>query len=127
MATILVVEDDADIRQLITFTLTHDGFEAVEAATAEEAWAHLDKTQPAAILLDLMLPDMDGISLCETFRKLPRTANTPILMITAWATVQARMLGHDAGADDYITKPFSPRDMIRRLRQAIDRRAPVAA
>ena len=127
MATVLVVEDEADICQLIAFTLKHDGFEVVEAGTAEEAWRRAANIRPSAIVLDLMLPDMDGISLCEMFRKQPSTANAPILMVTAWATVQARMLGHDAGADDYISKPFSPRDLVRRVRGAMEARRPVAA
>lgn len=127
MATVLVVEDEEDIRQLITFTLKHDGFEVVEAGNAEEAWKRAANITPAAILLDLMLPDMDGISLCEMFRKQPSTANAPILMVTAWATVQARSLGRDAGADDYISKPFSPRELVRRIREAMQTKRPIAA
>src|ERR1044071_4697542 len=92
---ILVVEDEPDIRELIVFTLRTHGYEVDEAGTAEEAWRKASATPPQLLVLDLFLPDMDGISLCEMFRKLPHTAQAPVIVLTAWATVQARMLGRE--------------------------------
>jgi two-component system alkaline phosphatase synthesis response regulator PhoP len=124
---ILVVEDEPDIRELIVFTLKNHGYEVIEAACGEEAWTRAANDKPEMLLLDLFLPDMDGLSLCEMFRRLPHTANIPILMLTAWATVQARMLGRDAGADDYMTKPFSPRELAQRVEKLAKSKLPVSA
>jgi two-component system alkaline phosphatase synthesis response regulator PhoP len=124
---ILVVEDEPDIRELIVFTLKNHGYQVIEAACGEEAWTRAANDKPEMLLLDLFLPDMDGLSLCEMFRRLPHTANIPILMLTAWATVQARMLGRDAGADDYMTKPFSPRELAQRVEKLAKSKQPVPA
>jgi two-component system alkaline phosphatase synthesis response regulator PhoP len=124
---ILVVEDEPDIRELIVFTLKNHGYEVIEATCGEQAWTKAANEKPEMLLLDLFLPDMDGLSLCEMFRRLPHTANIPILMLTAWATVQARMLGRDAGADDYMTKPFSPRELAQRVEKLAKSKLPVPA
>jgi len=122
-----VVEDEPDIRELIVFTLRNHGYEVIEAACGEEAWAQAEKQQPQMLVLDVFLPDMDGISLCEMFRRLPHTAKIPIMMLTAWATTQARMFGLDAGADDYMTKPFSPHELAQRIEKLAKAKLAVAA
>src|ERR1051325_10174560 len=114
---ILIVEDEPDIRELIAFTLRNRGYEVIEAGCGEEAWTKAAEQKPQMLVLDVFLPDMDGISLCEMFRRLPHTAGVPIMMLTAWATAQARTFGIDAGADDYMTKPFSPRELAQRVDQ----------
>lgn len=112
---ILVVEDEPDIRELIALTLRGRGHEVIVAQSGEEAWVKAAEQKPQMLVLDLFLPDMDGISLCEMFRRLPHTKTIPIMMLTACATAQTQMLGHDAGADDYMTKPFSPRELSERV------------
>ena|SRR5258706_2341996 len=124
---ILVVEDEPDIRELITLTLRNIGHEVIEAGCGEEAWAKAEAHKPQLLVLDLFLPDMDGISLCQMFRRLPHTSGIPIMMLTAWATVQARVLGREAGADDYMTKPFSPRELAQRIEKLLKSHLPLAA
>lgn len=112
---VLVVEDEADIRDLIVFSLRNHGLDVVGADCGEVAWIEAAKQTPDLLVLDVLLPDMDGISLCEMFRKIPQTAKTPILMLTACASSQTRGIAEDAGADDFMTKPFSPRELAQRV------------
>lgn len=112
---VLVVEDEADIRELILFTLNSHGFDAEGAECAEEAWIKAAKRTPDLFVLDILLPDMDGLSLCEMFRRIPQTTKAPILMLTACATGHTRSIAAGAGANDYMTKPFSPRELAQRV------------
>jgi len=124
---VLVVEDEGDIRELIVFTLRHHGFEVVEADSAEEAWIRAAQHHPSVMILDVLLPDMDGFSLCEMFRRIPETTKSPILMLTACATIQARSIAQNCGATDFMTKPFSPRELVARVQRLLDRDAELAA
>jgi DNA-binding response OmpR family regulator len=127
MNRILVVEDEADIRELIVFTLKSHGYEVDAAECAEEAWILAAKQAPDAVLLDVLLPDMDGLSLCEMFRKIPAVAHVPILMLTACATLQTRSVARDVGATDFMTKPFSPRELALRVDRLLARSQRLAA
>ena len=122
---VLVVEDETDIRDLIVYTLTNRGYDAVGVECGEEAWIQAAKQVPALLVLDVLLPDMDGLSLCEMFRRIPNTAKTPILMLTACANMQTRLIAEHAGADDFMTKPFRPRDLADHVDRLL--RAPASA
>jgi DNA-binding response OmpR family regulator len=126
-ARVLVIEDEADIRDLIVFTLKNRGFEAAGVECGEEAWIEAAKETPELLVLDVLLPDMDGLSLCEMFRRIPQTAKTPILILTACATVQTRSIAEQAGADDFMTKPFSPRELAQRVETLLANRNTIAA
>jgi two-component system, OmpR family, alkaline phosphatase synthesis response regulator PhoP len=124
---ILVVEDEPDIRELVRYNLEQEGFRIVEAADAERALAIVRQEKPALLMLDLMLPGMDGLRLCRMLRERSDTADIPIVMLTARAAEIDRVLGLEMGADDYITKPFSPRELVARVRAVLRRTAAVAA
>lgn len=128
-ARVLVVEDEPEIRDLIVFTLDRHGYDAVGAESGEEAWIAAAKQTPELLVLDVLLPDMDGLSLCEMFRRIPQTANTPILMLTACATQQTRGIAEHVGATDFMTKPFSPRELAQRVGRLLNQNqgAPLAA
>lgn len=123
-ARILVVEDEPSIAELIAVNLRHGGFLPVVAADGEAAQRAIDEVLPDAILLDWMLPGQSGLALARQWRKDPRTKTTPILMLTARGDEPDRVAGLDAGADDYITKPFSTQEMLARIRAVLRRRAP---
>lgn len=124
---ILVVEDEPAIAELIVVNLQHGGFHAVVAQDSVTAQRELDATLPDAILLDWMLPGQSGLSLARQWRKQERTQNIPILMLTARGDEPDRVAGLDAGADDYITKPFSTQEMLARIRAVLRRRAPASS
>jgi len=119
---ILVVEDEADIRELVSYNLTKAGYQVVSVATGEEGLAAAESPPPDLVLLDLMLPGIDGLNVCRRLKANPGTASTPIVMLTARGEESDIVTGLNLGADDYITKPFSPRIMIARV-QAVLRRA----
>jgi phosphate regulon transcriptional regulator PhoB len=119
---VLVVEDESDIRDLIRFHLEAEGFAVHEAATGEEALAQMGHPGPDLVILDLMLPGTDGMTVCRRLRADPMTAGVPVIMLTAKAAEVDRVLGLEMGADDYVTKPFSPRELMARVK-AILRRA----
>lgn len=121
---ILVVEDEPDIRRLIRYHLAQEHYRVLEAEDGEQALRLLQGEKPDLIVLDLLLPGMSGLELCRTLRARPETANLPILMLTAKASEADRVVGLEMGADDYLTKPFSPREMVARVK-AILRRAQV--
>jgi len=121
---ILVVEDEPAIAELIAVNLHHGGFDAVIAQDSVTAQRELDAVLPDAILLDWMLPGQSGLSLARHWRKQPRTKNIPILMLTARGDEPDKVAGLDAGADDYITKPFSTQELLARIRAVLRRRAP---
>ena len=111
----LVVDDEDDAIDLVAFNLRAVGIEVVVARNGLEAVERSREQRPDLVILDLMLPELDGISACELIRQQPETAETPIIMLTAWATNRARTVGFQAGASDYITKPVSPRELVRRV------------
>jgi two-component system, OmpR family, response regulator VicR len=118
MPRILVVDDEAQIVDLLRSYLRRDGFEVEEAADGEAALAAAARLRPDLIILDLMLPKMDGREVCRRIRE---TANTPIIMLTARDEETDKLLGLELGADDYITKPFSPREVAARVRAVLGR------
>ncbi len=121
---ILIVEDEPAIAELIAVNLQHGGFEPIVAYDSVTAQRELDAVLPDAILLDWMLPGQSGISLARHWRKQPRTCGIPILMLTARGDEPDKVAGLDAGADDYITKPFSTQELLARIRAVLRRRAP---
>jgi len=124
--TILVVEDEPDIRKLIQYNLVQERYKVIEAEDSEQALKLLQRARPNLIILDLMLPGMSGMELCKLLRDRQDTAHLPILMLTAKAGEADKVIGLEMGADDYLAKPFSPREMVARVR-AILRRAESAA
>ncbi|HEV8723053.1 MAG TPA: response regulator [Candidatus Binatia bacterium] len=123
---ILVVEDEPDIRKLVQYNLAQEHFKVLEAEDGEQALKIVHRDKPNLLILDLMLPGLSGIELCRILRDRSDTAKLPILMLTAKAGETDRVLGLEMGADDYLTKPFSPRELVARVR-AILRRAASAA
>jgi two-component system phosphate regulon response regulator PhoB len=119
---ILVVDDERPIREMVGFALRRADFDPLEAADAREAQAVIADQAPDLILLDWMLPDVSGIELARRLRKDERTRHLPIIMLTARTEEGDKILGLDVGADDYVTKPFSPRELVARI-QAVLRRA----
>jgi two-component system alkaline phosphatase synthesis response regulator PhoP len=118
---ILVVEDEPDIRELVRYNLEQAGFRVVEADDGETALQKVRSEQPALVLLDLMLPEGDGLEVCRILRGERDTAALPIVMLTAKAAEVDRVLGLEFGADDYVTKPFSPRELVARVRAVLRR------
>ena len=123
-ATILVVEDEPAIQELIFAALQHAGHRVMRAYSAEEAVPLVNGTLPDVVLLDWMLPGMSGIQFARRLRGEDRTRDLPIIMLTARGEEQDKVAGLDAGADDYLTKPFSPRELVARIKAVLRRRAP---
>ena len=121
---ILIVEDEPAIAELIAVNLRHNGFQPVWAEDGASAQRELDAVLPDAILLDWMLPGASGLALARKWRADPRTKQIPILMLTARGDEPDKVSGLDAGADDYITKPFSTQELLARIRAVLRRRAP---
>ncbi|OLE52752.1 MAG: DNA-binding response regulator [Acidobacteria bacterium 13_1_20CM_3_53_8] len=123
MRPVLIIEDDADIAEGVRYSLEREGFAVRVALTGEQGLtAALDaQAPPSLIILDLMLPGMSGMELCRRLRREPATKRTPIIMLTARASETDRVAGLDLGADDYITKPFSVREMLARVRAVLRR------
>ena len=126
-ARILVVEDEPAIQELLTLTLSEAGHQALIAGSATEAYQHTQDVLPDLILLDWMLPGMSGIDLARKFRSQTRTQSVPIIMLTAKAQEQDKLTGLESGADDYIVKPFSTRELNARIKAVLRRRAPQVA
>lgn len=120
--SILTVDDEHDITALIAFHLTRAGFEVRTASSGREALEKITQRKPDMVLLDLMLPDIDGFGVCEIVRRDPATATLPIIILTAWATPDARHLGLELGAIDYLTKPFSPKELVAKVTQLLSLR-----
>jgi two-component system, OmpR family, phosphate regulon response regulator PhoB len=123
-ASILVVEDEPAIQELISVTLTRNGHAVRRAATAADAYQALTEALPDVILLDWMLPDAAGPTLARRLRAEARTREVPIIMLTARAGDDDKVAGLESGADDYMTKPFSPRELEARIQAVLRRRAP---
>ena len=121
--TVLLVEDDPAIVELTRITLEGAGFGVIDAATAEQALDRLKTVLPDVALIDWMLPGMSGLALAQRIRAEPRTQKLPIIMVTARAQETDRVTGLDQGADDYLTKPFSPRELVARIRAVLRRRS----
>ncbi|WP_029895537.1 response regulator [Desulfohalovibrio reitneri] len=121
---ILVVEDDEDIQQLLRYNLEAAGFEVVSAEEGSEALAKARRTIPSLVILDIMLPGMDGFEVCKELKKNAETAKAPIIMLTARGEEVDRIVGLELGADDYVVKPFSPREMLLRVKAILRRFSP---
>jgi len=124
MATILIVEDEAPVREMLRFLLVQEGIEVQEAQDAAEAWERLAEERPDLLVLDWMLPGQSGMDFARDMRKGPVTRDIPIIMLTARAEEDDMIQGLESGADDYLTKPFSPRELLARVRALLRRLAP---
>ena len=113
---ILIVEDERDILQLVTLYLGKEGYRTISAATGKDGLARALSDHPDLVILDLMLPEMDGLEVCKRLRTDPKTAALPILMLTAKAEESDTVIGLELGADDYVTKPFSPKTLVARVK-----------
>lgn len=120
-ATIMIVEDEPAIQELLSFNVARAGFQAVCAGDADAAWEQIQNHAPDLILLDWMLPDTSGVALAKQLRADARTREIPIIMLTARGEERDKVLGLESGADDYITKPFSPRELMARIRAVLRR------
>jgi DNA-binding response OmpR family regulator len=117
---ILVVEDDRDLVELLKFNLTKAGFSVTAAMDGWEALKKARSLLPDLILLDLMLPELDGFAVCEILRRDASTAAIPIVILTAVSSELARMAGMEAGAQEYLTKPFSPKHLLERIQSVLN-------
>lgn len=124
---ILVVDDEPDVLELVEFNLRKAGFDVLLAEDGEAALRRIEAEQPDAVVLDLMLPGVDGLEVCKLLRRDPATANLPVLMLTAKATEVDRVLGLELGAQDYLTKPFSPRELVLRVKNLLQHSQPGTA
>jgi two-component system phosphate regulon response regulator PhoB len=127
---ILVIDDEPDLLELVRVNLAQAGFEVDAVATGREALERLRRSRPDLVILDLMLPDLPGTEICRQLRRDPATALLPVIMLTAKADEVDRVVGFEIGADDYVTKPFSPRELLLRVRAVLRRQgagAPPAA
>ncbi len=124
---IYCVEDDNGIRELVIYTLIASGFEAKGFAKPEDFWAGMGNSKPELILLDIMLPGEDGISILKKLRSHPGTTDIPVIMATAKGTEYDKVIGLDLGADDYLAKPFGMMEMVSRVKAVLRRSNPKAA
>jgi len=120
-ATILIVDDEEDILELLRYNLTKEGYRVVCAESGEKALAEIRRQPPDVVILDLMLPGVDGLDVCREVKAGADTAGIPIIMLTARTEEADRLIGLELGADDYITKPFSPRELVARVRAVLRR------
>jgi len=124
---ILVVEDEAALVELLRYNLEEEGFRVSAAADGEAALAAVAEDKPDLIVLDLMLPLISGLEICRQLRRRPETRGLPIIMLTARGEESDRIRGLDSGADDYVTKPFSPSELVARVRAVLRRARPALA
>jgi len=118
---ILIVDDESAIRTMVAFNLRRAGFEVDQSANGTEALDTIASQRPDLVLVDWMLPDISGIELTRTIKRDPGLRETPIIMLTARTTEQDKVTGLDSGADDYVTKPFSPRELVSRIKAVLRR------
>ena len=118
---IYLLEDDNNIRNFVTYALNNSGLEAEGFAAPREFWAAMEKQKPQLVMLDIMLPEEDGLSILARLRKAPATKNLPIMMLTAKSTEYDKVVGLDGGADDYVTKPFGTMELIARVKALLRR------
>lgn len=116
---ILIVDDEPDALELVAFNMKEAGYEVATAGNGEDALTQARALLPQLIVLDLMLPEIDGLEVCKLLRRDPRTSGIPIVMLTAKAAEIDRVLGLELGADDYVTKPFSPRELVLRVKRLL--------
>jgi len=121
---VLIVEDEPDIRELVVHHLKREGYQVSVAASGEEALRQVQASPPDLVLLDLMMPAMNGLEVCRRLRQDPVTASLPIVMLTAKGDEVDRVLGLELGADDYVVKPFSPKELLARVRAVLRRSLP---
>jgi two-component system phosphate regulon response regulator PhoB len=121
---ILLVEDDANLVELIRYNLDKEGFDVVATPDGEEALVLAEEERPDVVVLDWMIANLSGIEVCRRLRRAPETASLPIIMLTARAEEGDRVRGLETGADDYVTKPFSPRELVARVRALLRRLRP---
>ena len=126
-ARILIIEDEPDIRKTIDYNLSKESFEVFQASSIAEGEQSIVDNAPDAIILDLMLPDGSGLTLCRDIKSDPKTSHIPVILLTAKADEVDRVIGFELGADDYVTKPFSVRELILRVKAILKRRATEAA
>ena len=126
MSNVLLVEDEYAIAELVALHLRHSGYRVTTATTAQEAQALVDRELPTLVILDWMLPGESGLSLAKRWRSQERTRQLPIIMLTARGEEQDLVMGLEAGADDYISKPFYPKELMARIKAVLRRRAPMA-
>jgi len=124
---VLVIDDEPDLLELVRLHLSEAGFHVETAASGREAREQLRRGRPDVMVLDLMLPDVSGTEICRELRADPELADLPVIMLTAKADEVDRVVGFEIGADDYVTKPFSPRELMLRIRAVLRRRRPQAA
>ncbi len=118
---ILLVDDEKDILELVGYNLREAGYRVFTAENGLEGLNCARRYLPDLIVLDLMLPEIDGLAVCEILQKLPSTASIPILMLTSWTSEDAKVIGLQSGASDYVVKPFSPRELLARVQNLIRR------
>ncbi len=118
---ILVVDDEPDVLDLVTYNLTQAGFQTITAVDGAEALRKARSASPDLILLDLMLPELDGLEVCKLLRRDAKTSSIPIIMLTARASEMDRILGLELGAVDYVPKPFSPRELVLRVKKRLEK------
>jgi len=123
-AKILIVDDEPETVEIVEFNLKQAGFGVISAGDGDEALRKAKANIPSLIVLDLMLPELDGTEVCKLLRRDPATATIPVIMLTAKATELDRVLGLELGADDYLTKPFSPRELVLRVKKLLERGQP---
>jgi two-component system phosphate regulon response regulator PhoB len=121
---VLIVEDEPDIRDLLVFHLEREGYQVTRSRSGAEALRLVQASPPDLVLLDLMLPEIDGLEVCRRLRRDPATQAIPIVMLTARGDEVDRVLGLEMGADDYVVKPFSPRELVARIRAVLRRARP---
>jgi two-component system, OmpR family, alkaline phosphatase synthesis response regulator PhoP len=122
-AKILAVDDEPELTALMQYHLVRAGHDVTTAANGWEAIHAIRTNRPDIVLLDLMLPDLDGFGLCEILRRDPQTATIPIVIVSAWSSPDSRHLGLELGALDYLTKPFSPQELVERVNRLVNARA----
>ena len=126
MPAILIVDDERDLLSVLEFNLKQAGFETLLAASGAEALAQLRRRVPDLVLLDLMLPDLSGMEVCRAVKSDPRTRHVPVMMLTAKGEEVDKVVGFELGAEDYVTKPFSVRELVLRVKALLRRAAPAA-
>lgn len=122
--TVLVIDDEKDLVELVRFNFDREGFDVLAAADGRSGLKLATEHQPDVVLLDVMMPGMDGLEVCRELRADARTQRLPIIMLTARAAETDRIVGLEIGADDYVTKPFSPRELVARVKAVLRRTAP---
>jgi two-component system, OmpR family, alkaline phosphatase synthesis response regulator PhoP len=119
--TILVIDDERDLVELVRYNVEREGFDVIAAIDGPDGLDIARKHRPDVIVLDVMMPGMDGLDVCRELRKDPATERTPVIMLTARASESDRVVGLELGADDYLTKPFSPRELVARVKAVLRR------